>query len=139
MLAARADGLWNIFGLSRRQHEHNVPGWLFQSFQQRIESRVGDLMSFVENINLEAVARRPVAGRLAQLTNFVDAAVSRSVNFNYIDSVPGANLSARVAHSTGLGNRLIRRAAVQGHRQNARHRSFADAAMPAEDGAMSIW
>jgi hypothetical protein len=71
-----------------------VPGRLFQSFQQRIESRIGDLMGFIKNVNLEAITRRAVARGLAQLTNFVNAAIGSSVDLDYIHSITGANLGA---------------------------------------------
>ena len=62
MLAARADGLRNVFRLRGRQHEDDVVGRLFQSLQQRVESGIGDLVRFVEDVDLEAVAGRTVAG-----------------------------------------------------------------------------
>src|SRR5437667_290265 len=64
---------------------------LLQSFEQCIESCVGDLMGFVKNVNLEAVPRRPVPRRLAQFANLVDAAIRGRVNLNHVNSIPVAN------------------------------------------------
>src|SRR5580698_9041715 len=59
-LTARKLKCWqrerNVFGLRGGEHEDDVVGWLFQRFEQGVECGVGDLVSFVENINLEPVA-----------------------------------------------------------------------------------
>ncbi len=136
VLAARTDGLRNILGSGRGQHENHMAGRLFQSLEQRIEGRVGDLVGFVEDIYLEAVACRAVAGGFAEFADFVDAAVSGGVDFDDIDRVPGANFGAGLAYAARFRHRLIRRAAIQRHGQNARHRGLADPAMAAEDVAV---
>ena len=137
MLAARADGLRNVFGRSRRQHENYVAGRFFQRFEQRVESRVGDLVGFVENVNLEAVARGTITRGLAQLANFINAAVGGGVDFDHVHGISGANFDAGIANAARLGDRLFRRAAIQRHGQNARDGGFADAAMSAENVAVS--
>ena len=136
MLAARADGLRNVFRLRGGQHENHVAGRLFQSFQQGIEGRVGNLVSFVENVNLEAVPRRTIAGSLAQFADFINAAVGGGVNFDHIHGISRANFRARVAHSARFGYRLVRGAAIQRHGQDARDGGLADAAMAAENVAV---
>ena len=136
MLAARADGLRNILRLRGREHEDDVVGWLFQSLEQCVEGRVGDLVSFVENVDLETVAGGAIAGALAEFADFVDAAVGGGVDLDDVDGVAGANFGAGFADAAGLGDRPIFGAAVQGHGQNAGDRGFADAAMSAEDVAV---
>ncbi len=136
MLAARADGLRNILRRSGRQHEDHVSGRFLQSLEQSVEGRVGDLMGFVENVNLEAVARGAIARGLAQLANFVNAAIGGGVDFDHVHGISGANFDAGIANSARLGDRLVRRAAVQRHRQNARDGGLADAAMSAENVAV---
>src|SRR5208282_1672414 len=137
VLAARADGLGNIFGLGGGHHEDDVAGRLLQRFEQRIEGGVGDLVGLVENVDFEAVARRTVARGLTQFADLVDAAIGGGVDFNYVHGVAGANLGAGIAYAAGLGHRLPRRfigrAAVQRHGQDAGHRRLADSAMSAED------
>ena len=78
-------------------------GRLLQRLEQRVEGRVGDLVRFVEDVNLEAVARRPVTGSVAQLANFVDAAVGGGVNLDHVHGIAGANLGAGVADPAWLG------------------------------------
>src|ERR1700746_1728749 len=93
-------------------------------------------MSFVKNINLEAVARRTVARRLAQLANLVDAAIGSGVDLNHVNGITGANLGAGFADAARLRHRLIRRAAIQSCRQNARYGCLPDAAMSTENIAV---
>jgi hypothetical protein len=102
MLAARADGLRNVLGLRGRQHEDDVIGRLFQRFEQGVESGVGDLVSFVENVNLETVAGGAIARGLAEFADFVDAAVGGGVDFDDVDGVAGANFGAGFADAAGL-------------------------------------
>ena len=103
VLAAGADGLRNVFGLRRGQHEDDVIGRLFQRLQQRVEGGVGDLVSFVENVNFEAVAGGTVARGLAEFADFVDAAIGGGVDFDYVDRVSGANFRAGFTDAAGLG------------------------------------
>ena len=105
VLAARANGLRNVLGLRGGEHEDDVVGRLFQSLQQRVESGVGDLVSFVEDVDFEAVAGGLVARAFAEFANFVDAAVGGGVDFNDIDGVAGTNLGAGFADAAGLGGR----------------------------------
>ncbi len=136
VLAARADGLRNVLRLGRRHHEDDVAGRLFQRLQQRVEGGVGDLVRFVENVNLEAIARRTITRGLAQFANLVDAAIGGRVDLDHVHRVAGANLDAGIANSAGLGHRMVLRPAIQRHRQNARDGGLADAAMAAEDVAV---
>src|SRR5438552_2396840 len=109
---------------------------LLQSFEQCIEGGVGNLVSFIKNVNFEAIPRRPVARRLAQFANLVDAAIRGRVNLNYINSIPGANFRARVADAARFRHRLIRGPAIQSHRQDTRHRCLANPAVPAKNVAV---
>src|SRR5437867_11808702 len=95
---------------------------LLQSFEQRIESCVGNLMSFVKDVDLEAVPSRPVPRRLAQFANLVDAATRGRVNFNHGSSIPGANLRTQIAFAARYRHRLIRGPTMQSHRDNASDR-----------------
>ena len=137
VLAARTDGLRNIFGSGGRHHEDHVAGRLFQRLQQRVEGGIGYLVGFVKDVDLVAVARRTIAGGIAQLANLVDAAIGGRVNLDHVDRVTGTNFGARFADAAGFGDRMIGRTAIQRHRQNARHRGFPNAAMPAKNVAVS--
>jgi hypothetical protein len=140
VLAARANGLRNVFRLRGRQHEDDVVRRFLQRLEQSIESGVGDLVGFVENVNLEAVARRAVARGLAQFANFVDAAIGGRVDLDHINRIAGANFGAGFADAaglaTGLSATMLKRPAVQAPRQNARYRGLSNAAMSAEDVAV---
>ncbi len=109
------------------------PGRLLQRLQQGIERGIGNLVSFVEDPDLVAIASRPVTRGVAQFANLVDAAIGGSVDLNHVNGIAGANLAARIANTARLGNRMILRLAIQRHRQDARDGGFADAAMAAED------
>src|SRR5581483_6209848 len=136
VLRARADGLGNVFRLRGGHHEDNVAGRLLERFQQRVEGGVGDLVRLVEDVDLVAVARRAVSGRVPQLADFVDAAVGGGVDFDHVHRTAFADLDARFALAARLRDWFVTRPAVQRHRQNERHRRLADAAMSAEDIAV---
>ena len=59
----------------------HMAGRLFQRLEQGVEGGVGDLVGFVENVNLVAVARRAVAGgsrssRISSMPRLVAASIS---------------------------------------------------------------
>ena len=136
VLAARADGLRNVLRLRRRHHEHDVAGRLFQGLQQRVEGGVGNLVRFVKDVDLEAVAGRAIARGLAQLANLVNAAIGGRVDLDHVHRVAGADLAARVANSARLGHRMVLRLAIQRHGQDASDGRLANAAVSAEDVAV---
>ncbi len=140
MLAARSDGLRNILRLRGRHHEDDVLRWFLQDLQQRIEGCIGDLVGFVEQVDLVAIAGRGVARRLAQFANLVDPAVGGGIDFDYVQGVAGANLGAGVADPAGFGARPLRAAdlvaAIEGHGQDPGDGRLAYAAMPTEDVAV---
>ncbi len=140
VLAARADGLGDVLGLGGGHHEDDVVGRLFESFEQRVEGSVGDLVRFVEDVDLVFVARGAVAGGVAELADLVDAAIGGGVDFDDVDRGAGADLGAGVAEVAGLGGRAGFAAdgvaAIEGARQDARDGGFADAAVAGEDVAM---
>ena len=107
MLAARADGLRNVLGLRGGEHEDDVIGRLFQRFEQGVESGVGDLVRFVENVDFETVAGGAIAGSLAKFADFVDAAVGGGVDFDDIDGIAGADFGAGFADAAGLRDGMI--------------------------------
>ncbi len=108
VLAARANGLRNILRLRRRHHEDDVRRRLFQRLQQRIERRLGNLVRFVENVDLVAVAGRRIARRIAQFANLIDAAIGGRVNLDHVDRIALANLDAGVAYAARLRRRPLR-------------------------------
>ncbi len=136
VLAARADRLGNVLRLRRGHHEDDVAGRLLQRLQQRIKRGIGDLVRLVEDVNLEAIARRAITGGLAQLANLVDATVGGGVNLDDIHRVAGSNLAAGIAHAARLRHRMVLRLAIQRHGENAGDRRLADTTVSAEDVAV---
>src|ERR1700758_3167055 len=111
-------------------------GRFFQSLEQCVEGRVGNLVSFVENVDFEAVARRAIASGLAKFADFVDAAIGGSVDFDHVNGISRTDFGAGFANAAGLGDGPIFGAAVQRHRQNTRDSGLADSAVSAEDVAV---
>ena len=140
VLAARADGLGNVLRLRGGHHEDDVRRRLFEGFEQRIEGRVGDLVRFVEDVNLVLITRRRVAGGVAQFANLVDAAIGGRINLDHVHGVALANLHTRIASSARLRRRPLRApnlgAAVQRHGHDARDGRLADASVARKDVAM---
>ena len=84
-LAARADGDRNLFDLGRREDEFHMIGRLFQSFQEAVESLLGQHMHFVDDIDLRARHDRPVARALDDLAHIVDPGMRGGVHLDDID------------------------------------------------------
>src|SRR5262249_28255576 len=84
--------------------------------------------------DLVAVARRPKPDIFAQLAHFVDAAVRRRIDFDYVHSRAGLDFCAACADSAWRDRRTSQ--AVQAPRHNSRDRGLARAALSAEDIAM---
>jgi hypothetical protein len=114
----------------RRQDKFDVRRRLLERLQQRIEGRVGQLMGLVDNVNLEAVARRPVAQILDDRARIFNLAVSGAVDLVDVERAAAANLDAGRAFAARLRRRTV--GAVQASRENPRRRSLADAANPGE-------
>ena len=99
LLAARGDGGRNLVRLGGAQDEHHPLGRLFQRLEQRVEGFAGDLVRFVDDEDLVAVARRAVADVLAQLAHFVDAAIGGRVDLDHVHADPPAAISRQLAHT----------------------------------------
>ncbi len=140
MLRPRADGLRDVLRLRGRHHEDDMVRRLFERLEQRVEGGVGDLVRLVEDVDLVAVARRAVAGGVAQLANLVDATIGGGVDLDDIDGRAGTNFGTGIADAAGLGRGALggadRVLTVERHCQNAGDGGFADAAMTAEDVAV---
>src|SRR5262249_33203157 len=109
---------------------------LLQSLEERVKRCIGNLVGFVEDINLVTVTCRTIAGGVTEFADLVDAAVRGGVNLNHVYRAAGSNLSARFAHAARFRSGLVGGAAIEGHGQNARDRGLADPAVAAEDVAM---
>ena len=87
-------------------------------------------MRLVDNVNLEAVARGPVAEIFDDRAGVLDLAISGAVDFIDVERAAAANLDARRAFAARLRGRAL--LAIQASRENPRRRRFADAANPGE-------
>ena len=140
VLAARADGLGDVFGLGGGHHEDDVVGGLLEGLEEGVEGGVGDLMGLVQDVDLVAVTGWGVSGGVAELADLVDAAVGGGVDLDDVGGVAGADLEAGVADLTRLGGGAEFGAdgvaAVEGGGEDAGDGGFADAAMAGEDVAV---
>ena len=106
-------------------------GRLLERFQQRVEGLVGKLMGFVDDVDFEAVARRPVAQVFDNRAGVVDLAVGGAVDFDHVERAPLANLDTGRAFAARLGGWPF--FAVEAAGQDARGGGFADAADAGEE------
>ena len=82
-------------------------------------------MHFVDEIHLVAATGRRVLHIVEQLARVIDLGARRGVDLDQIDTAPGLNFTAAATLQAGLSADAA--LAVQTLRQNARHRSLADA------------
>jgi hypothetical protein len=62
-----------------------VVGRLLERLEQGIEGGVGNLVRLVKDVDLEAVARGPVAGGVAELADLVDTAIGGGVDLDDVN------------------------------------------------------
>ena len=120
MVSARSSG-WVV-----ANHEDHAVGRLFERFQQRVGSFVGEHVRFVENHHFAAGSRRRVTDHLAQFANLVDAAVGSRVDFDDVERSAGGDFAAGIAHAAGFRGRSVH--AIQRLGENARRGGFSHAA-----------
>ena len=102
LLAPRADGIRNLVRLGRAENEDGPLRRLFQRFQQRVERFARNLVSFVDDEDLVAVARRAVADVFPQFAHFIDAAIRGRIDLDDVGSVAGGDLNAAGTNAAGL-------------------------------------
>ena len=113
--------------------ENKFDRWrrFFQSLQQRVERVLGDLMNFIDDVNLKSALSRLIADIFDDLANLIDAAIGRTVDFENVDRIALGNLltlSADAARSRGWT--II---AIQRLGENARECGLARAARAGEE------
>jgi hypothetical protein len=74
--------------------ELDVLGRLLQRLQHGVEGRGGQHVHFVDDVHLEAAARRRVGGVLQQLAHLVDLGVGRGVDLDEVHEAAGIDLLA---------------------------------------------
>src|ERR1051325_5284374 len=75
-LATRENRRKNFFRFGGREHEFHVLGRLFERFKKRIEGFLREHVNFVDDIDFEFSGGGRVPNRVAQGTDFFDAAVA---------------------------------------------------------------
>ena len=101
MLRTRTNRLRQIFRLRRGHHEDHPVRRLFERFQQRVGSFIGQHVRFVEDHHFVAPARRSVAHHVAQFADRIDPAIRCRVNFDHVERPARRNFAARVAFVAG--------------------------------------
>jgi len=75
-----------LFRIGRREHEFDVRGRFFQSFQQRVERGRRKHMDFVNDVNFELRVGGRVFAGLAEFAHLLDAVCARAVNFQNVEA-----------------------------------------------------
>ncbi len=128
-LAARLDRLRDLVGLGRAEDELHMRRRLLHRLEEGVERRRRQHVDFVDDVDAEPAAGRREAGARDQVARIVDAAVRRAVDLDHVEVLaPQDRLADRVA----LGERAVGAVAVEGPREDARHRGLAHAARAAE-------
>ena len=93
-LAARGDRVGHLERLGGREDEPHVRRRLLERLQQRVPGEVGELMRFVDDVDLGLAARRRVLHVLAQIPDLLDAAVRGAVDLEDVHRRAGGDLEA---------------------------------------------
>src|SRR5208283_563714 len=80
-LQPRENRLGHLLRLGSREDKFDMRRRLFEGLQQRVEGLVGELMSLVDDVNLEAIARGPVAEILDDRAGVIDLTIGGTVDF----------------------------------------------------------
>ena len=131
VLAARRDGRRYFVALGGAEHEDRPGRRLFDGLQQRVEGLVGDLVGFVDDEDLVAVARRLVANVLAQFAHLIDTAIAGRVDLDHVHGAARGDFLATGAFAARRGGRTLY--AVQAARHDARDGRLTRPALPGED------
>ena len=101
--AAREDRDRQLLRIGSRQQEFNVRGRLFQRFQQGVEAVARQHVHFIDQIDLEASARRGVLHVIEQIAGVFHFGTRGGVDLDQIDKAPLLDLPAVVTHATRGG------------------------------------
>ena len=132
-LAARNNRRQNLLRLRRRQNEFHMLRRLLQRLEQRIERLLRKHVHFIDDVDFEPAARRPILRMIQNhFARLVHLSVRRRVNLQNIHVIPARDRQARVALQTRRRRRLVVLLAVQRLGQNPRHRRLARPPRPRE-------
>src|SRR5690606_25718286 len=86
-LATRQYGGQHLVFFCRGQNENGIWRRLLQRFQECIESRTGEHVNFIDNIDLESAVLGRIAHLVDQVADVVDGVVGGGVQFEDIQRV----------------------------------------------------
>ena len=131
-LAARAHRHGDFFNLGCGEEKTHMRGRLFQRLQKAVECGLREHVHFVDNVDFAARHDRAIARALNDLANIVNAGVGGSIHFDHIDMAAFDDrlaMHAKLRHVDGWPiDAFVGHGIIEGARQNARSRRFADAA-----------
>ena len=127
MLRTRTDCVRQVLRLGGGENEEHALGRLFERFQQRVRSFLGELVGFVQDDHAVAPPGGGVADHLAQLADLVNAAIAGRVDFHDVQRATGGDVAAEAALIARLGRRPL--LAVQRLGQDARRGRLSHAAL----------
>jgi hypothetical protein len=81
-LAPGDDGRQQLFRIGRGEDEPGVDRRFFQRLEEGVGRRAGNLLRFVDDVELDVQLRRRVLDPFAQVANVVDAAIAGGVDFD---------------------------------------------------------
>jgi hypothetical protein len=84
VVGSGADCADDLFGFGCGKNELDVGGWLFNNFEQSVETLSGNHVRFIEDEDLETVAGWCKNGALAQVSGIVNTVVAGRVDLDYI-------------------------------------------------------
>ena len=103
-------------------------------FSKRVEGLIGQLMRLVDDVNLEAIARGPVAEVLDYRAGVIDFAIGGAVDFGNIERAAGANFETSGAFAARIRSRTGR--TIEASREDARGGGLTDPANSGEQKRM---
>ena len=130
-LASRQDRVGQGRRLGRTEDELDRLGGLFEGLEQCVEGLVGQLMDFIDDVDLVPRPHALDAHIASQVANILDPPIRGAIDFQHIDILPGSNARADVAfvaRPVSLGARAIER-----HGENPGHRRLADTSSSGEE------
>ena len=130
-LAAGEDGGQDFFRFGGGEHEFGVGGRFFERFQEGVEGLLGQHVDFVNDIDLEPGSGRSVADGVAELADFLDAAIAGAVDFDDIEGTALGDLAAAGVVVLEIDFGTI--GAIQALGEDAGDGGFAGAAGTAEE------
>ena len=101
-LTAADNRLQEIFRVCRGQHELRMGWWFFQRLEERISRGAGDLVGFVDDVELRLQLGRGVLHALTKITNVIDTAIAGGIDLNHVSGRTGRDrntASAFIARS----------------------------------------